>query len=60
MVINLGHEAVVAVLSLAAGFGAGRVKNAGKLAAVKAELVKAETSVVAEVKKLVADIKAKL
>jgi hypothetical protein len=58
--ISLAHDAVIVVAALAAGFGLGRVKNAAKLAAVKAELVKAETSVVAEVKKLVADIKAKL
>lgn len=46
--------------ALAAGFGLGRIKNAGKLAAVKAELSKVETSTVAEVKKLAAAIKAKL
>ena len=53
-------EIVALAVALGLGFGAGRVKNAGKLAAVRAELVKAESSVVAEVKKLVADIKAKL
>jgi len=51
---------VVGALGLGLGFGAGRVKNASKLAAVRAELVKAESSVSAEVKKLVADVKAKL
>ena len=45
---------------LAVGFGAGRIRNAGKLAAVKAELAKVETSTVAEVKKLADAIKAKL
>lgn len=53
-------EIAALVAAAGAGFGVGRVKNAGKLAAVKAELVKVEGSAVAEVKKLVADIKAKL
>jgi hypothetical protein len=48
------------VASLVAGFGLGRVKNVAKLAAVKAEVVKVENSAVAEVKSLVAAIKAKL
>ena len=56
MVLSVLAVAVAAV----AGFGAGRVKNASKLAAVETELKKVETSAVAEVKKLVADIKAKL
>ena len=51
---------IVVVASLAAGFGIGRIKNASKLAAVSAELDKVATSTVAEVKTLVADIKAKL
>jgi hypothetical protein len=42
------------------GFGLGRVKNAAKLAAVKAEVAKIEASASAEVAKLVAAIKAKL
>ena len=53
-------DIVILGAAVAAGFGLGRIKNAAKLAAVKAELVKVEGSVVAEVKKLVADIKAKL
>ena len=53
-------EIAVGVGLLGVGFGAGRVKNSAKLAAVKSELVKVEGSAVAEVKKLVADIKAKL
>jgi hypothetical protein len=48
------------VVGLLVGFGVGRVKNAAKLAAVKAELAKVEASTVAEVKSLVAAIKAKL
>ena len=51
---------LVITVSLLVGFGAGRIKNAGKLSAVKAELAKVETSTVTEVKKLAADIKAKL
>jgi hypothetical protein len=60
MIIGLAVSAVSTVAGLGLGFGAGRVKNSGKLAAVKAELVKAETSAVAEVKSLVAAIRAKL
>ena len=56
MVLALAALVVVA----AAGFGLGRVKNAAKLAAVKAEVAKVEGSAVAEVKSLVAAIKAKL
>lgn len=52
--------AIAIVVAMLVGFGLGRVKNAAKLAAVKAELVKVEGSVSTEVKKLVADIKAKL
>lgn len=54
------YYVVVALVCLGLGFAAGRVKNAAKLAAVKAELVKAENSAVAEVKALVAAVKAKL
>ena len=50
----------VGLVCLGLGFAGGRVKNAAKLAAVKAELVKVEGSVVAEVKALVAAVKAKL
>ena len=56
MVLSVG----LVVVGLVVGFGAGRVKNASKLAAVKAEVEKVEASVVAEVKSLVAAIKAKL
>jgi hypothetical protein len=48
------------VVAGAAGFGLGRIKNASKLAAVKAELAKAEGSAVTEVASLVAAVKAKL
>lgn len=51
---------LVGAVCLAAGFGLGRVKDAAKLAAVKAEVLKAESSAVAEVKALVAAVKAKL
>ena len=48
----------VAVVSLAAGFGAGRIKNAAKLAAIKAEFVKIEAAAKAEEVAVVAKIKA--
>jgi len=51
---------VGALVLLGLGFAGGRVKNAAKLAAVKAEVAKVEGSAVAEVKSLVAAIKAKL
>jgi len=54
------YEIVAVVVALGVGFGIGRVKNSAKLAAVRAELDKAEASVVAEVKSLVAAVKAKL
>jgi hypothetical protein len=44
---------IACAVCLVAGFGAGRVKNAKKLAAVQAELDKAKGIVVAEVKKVV-------
>ena len=48
------------VLAVAVGFAAGRVKNAAKLAAIEAYLLNAEQTAVTDVKKLIADIKAKL
>jgi len=42
------------------GFALGRIKNASKLAQIKAVLVKAETALNEETKKLAAEIKAKL
>lgn len=54
------YYAIAIVVAMLVGFGLGRVKNAAKLAAVKAELVKVEGSISAEVKALVAAVKAKL
>ena len=51
---------VALAVSFGAGVGVGRIKNKAKLSAVSAELAKVEGSVVAEVKSLVAAIKAKL
>jgi len=58
---------VGAVLVFAAGVGVGRVKNAAKLAAAKAELDKLEAGVsylaasaVLEVRSIIASIRAKL
>jgi hypothetical protein len=45
---------------LAIGIGLGRIKNASKLAAIHNYLVAAETAVTVDVKKVIADIKAKL
>lgn len=50
----------VAVLAAGAGFGAGRIKNVGKLSNIKAEVLKVENSAIAEVKTLVAAIKVHL
>ena len=44
----------------AAGFGLGRIKNASKLAAIKASIAKAEADAKADVKTVIADIKSKL
>jgi hypothetical protein len=48
---------IVGAIFLALGFAAGQAKSAGKLSAIKAELVKAEGSFSLEVGKLVASIK---
>lgn len=48
---------VAGVIGLVVGFGLGRVKNAGKIAAVKAEILKVEGSAVSEVRALVAAVK---
>jgi len=53
-------EVILIVVALAAGFGLGRVKNASKLSAIGAELSKVEASASADVKALVAKIKANL
>ena len=49
---------VVDVALLVTGFGLGRVRNAQKLAAVKAEALKLEAAVVADAKALIAKVKA--
>jgi hypothetical protein len=51
---------VALAVSFVAGFGVGRIKNAGKLAAAKAELVSLEGKVAAEVAKVIAAVRAKL
>jgi len=53
-------EVIALAVAVAAGFGLGRVKNAAKLAAVKAEVAKLEASAEADVKKVYAAIRAKL
>lgn len=53
-------DAVAVVVCLVVGFGVGRIKNSAKLAAIKAELVKVEVAAEADVKKVIAAIKAKL
>ena len=58
--ISLIHFGIAVIASFSLGFGAGRVKNVSKLAAVKAELVAFEQGVTTDVKSLVAKIKAKL
>jgi roadblock/LC7 domain-containing protein len=45
------------VLAAGAGFGAGRVKNAGKLAAIKAEVNKVQADAKADFAAAVAKIK---
>jgi len=52
--------AVVAVISAAAGFGAGRIKNAAKLAAIKAEVAKIEGVAKADFEAIVTKIKSLL
>ncbi|MDA4129269.1 MAG: hypothetical protein OK457_00720 [Thaumarchaeota archaeon] len=48
------------VVAALAGFGLGRVKNAAKLAAVKAEIAKLDSSVTTEVAVLVIKLKSLL
>lgn len=57
--VSILHLVAAAALGLLVGFGLGRVKNAAKLAAVKAEVLKLEGLVSAEVKVLLADLKKK-
>ena len=56
----MGVYVVVFVAGLGAGFACGRVKNRAKLAAIAGELNQLETSAIAEVKTVVARIRAKL
>lgn len=48
------------VALLAIGFSLGRIKNAGKIASVKSHLFAVEVGAIAEVKKLIAEVRAKL
>lgn len=52
--------AIATFIGIVIGFAMGRVKNSAKLAAVKAEITKVEAAASADVKALVAKIKAKL
>ena len=51
---------IAIIVALLVGFSLGRIKNAAKLAAIKAELAKVDSLISSDVKKLVAAIKAKL
>lgn len=53
-------SAAALVGALLVGFGLGRVKNAAKLAAVKAELDKLEAAGVTDVKKVFAAVRSHL
>ena len=54
------HIAIAVVVSLAIGFGLGRVKNARKLAAIKTVFDAMEAKASGEVKTLIAAVRAKL
>lgn len=54
------HAILAVVAAFVAGFGVGRIKNAGKLSAIAAEIKKIETAVDNDVKSVIAKIKAKL
>ena len=51
---------VLVLGAFVAGFGAGRVKNAAKLAAIKAEIAAVEGKLFADFASVVAKIRAKL
>lgn len=51
------HAFVAIIASVAIGIGIGRIKNAAKLAAIKAEISNAEAYVTTEAKALAAAIK---
>ena len=52
--------AIVVAVSFFSGFGLGRIKNAAKLAAVRAELDAAEKWISTEARTLIAKIRSKL
>lgn len=58
--MNLQVAGIALLIAAGLGFGAGRVKNSKKLAAVHVELLKLESEASAEVKALVAKIKSLL
>lgn len=51
------HEMVAGVVCLVAGVGLGRIKNAAKLSAIKAELVSLEQKAVSEARDVIAAIR---
>lgn len=51
---------LVVVVAVAAGLGVLSIKNTAKLAAIRAEVAKIEAAAVADVKAVIAAIKAKL
>ena len=53
-------EVLIGAVLLGVGFALGRVKNKAKLAAVEAELTKAENYLLAEGVKLAAEVKAEV
>lgn len=53
-------EIVGGIALLAAGFGAGRVKNKAKLAAITAAVTKAENTATTDVQAVIAEVKSKL
>lgn len=54
------HIAIAVVVSLAIGFGLGRIKNRAKLAEVRGVLAILEANASSEVKSVLAAIRAKL
>lgn len=50
----------IAILGIVFGFGTGRVKNAGKLAAIQTEVTNFESTVAADAYAVIAKIKSKL
>jgi hypothetical protein len=54
------HIAIAVVVSLAIGFGLGRIKDRAKLAAVRTILATLENKASSEVKSILAAVRAKL